>query len=209
MFVYLDESGDTGFKFNKGSSRFFVVTILITPDPVPLNSAIDDLRENLGFRPTSEFRFYNSREEDRRAFFRTLNRHEVLFRALVVDKHKITRPHMQKRETFYNFLLRLLLQYDNDRIHDATLIIDQRDKGKKNKQSLATYLRRMLNTPENGHGKIKDVRYHESHRDNLLQAVDMVAGAVHAQYAKNQPEYCRLIRSKLDDVWCLEPRDAQ
>lgn len=209
MFVYLDESGDTGFKFNKGSSRFFVVTILLTPDPVPLNAAIDELRVTLNFRANHEFKFYNSRDEVRQSFLRTLNRHEVLFRALVVDKHKLTRPHLRKREIFYNYLLRLLLQHDNDRIHDATLIIDQRDKGKKNQQSLATYLRRTLNTSANDHGKIKTVRYHESHRDNLLQAVDMVAGAVHAQCAKSQPEYCRLIRTKLDDIWYLTPYDAQ
>lgn len=209
MFVYLDESGDTGFKFNKGSSLYFVVTILLTEDPIPLNSAIDDLRMQLGFRFNSEFKFYSSKEHVRTAFLQTLCRHDVLFRALVVDKRKITRPYLQKREVFYNYLLRQILEHDNDRIQNATLIVDQREKGKKNKQAVSTYLKSQLNTSANGFGKIKDIKYHESHRDNLLQAVDMVAGAINAQYAKDQPHYCRLIRSKLDDVWIFTPRMAQ
>lgn len=162
MFVYLDESGDTGFKFSKGSSRYFVVTILLTPDPVPLNSAIDDLRAELGFRREHEFKFYNSQDHVRHAFLRVLTKHDVLLRSLIVDKHQLTQPHMRKRETFYNYLLGLLLKHDNDRINDATLIIDQRDKGRKSKQGLATYLRKSLNTKANGYRKIKDVRYHES-----------------------------------------------
>lgn len=209
MFVYLDESGDTGFKFNKGSSRYFVVTILLTPDPLPLNTAIDDLRSSLNFRPDHEFKFYNTRPVDRLAFLRVLNRHEVLFRALVVDKHELTRPHMRDREVFYNYLLKMLLKYDNQRIQDATLIIDQRDKGKKSKQSLATYLRRGLNNEINGYGKIKAIRYHESRRDNLIQAVDMVAGSIHTKCRDGNHQYCQIIRTKLDDIWHLHPYDAQ
>lgn len=209
MFVYLDESGDTGFKFSKGSSRYFVVTILLTPDPVPLNSAIDDLRTQLGFRREHEFKFYSSRDEVRYAFLRVLTKHDVLLRSLIVDKQQLSLPHMRTREIFYNYLLGLLLKHDNDRINDATLIIDERDKGKKSKQGLATYLRKKLNTKDNGYKKIKDVRYHESHRDNLLQAVDMVAGAVKAKYERGRPEYCKIIRAKMDDEWVLKPYNTQ
>jgi Protein of unknown function (DUF3800) len=39
MHVYIDESGDTGFKFRSGSSRYFVVTLLLVDDPIPLHQA--------------------------------------------------------------------------------------------------------------------------------------------------------------------------
>ncbi len=47
MFVYLDESGDTGFKFRRGSSKYFVVTLLLVEDPIPVQIAIDELRSEL------------------------------------------------------------------------------------------------------------------------------------------------------------------
>lgn len=205
MFVYLDESGDTGFKFDKGSSRYFIVTILLTPDPLPLDGSIDELRESLGFPARYEFKFYRSRENTRLQFLRLLTRHDVLIRTLVVDKLRFSRPEMQERNAFYGFLVRSLLENDANRIRDATLILDQRDKGKKSKQTLATYLRRSLNSGTIGVQKIRDIRYHESHRDNLLQAVDMASGAINVHYARGNSAYLRVIRTRIDDIWELDP----
>src|SRR5680860_482659 len=123
-FVYLDESGDTGFKFRQGSSRYFAVTILLTPDPIPLNSAINDLRKQLHYGDRHEFKFTTSEIRVRRALLRTITRHDVLIRSLVVDKHLLSEPHMRKTETFYNSLVRMLLEHDNGRLRESTLILD-------------------------------------------------------------------------------------
>jgi hypothetical protein len=48
MYIYLDESGDTGFKFRQGSSRYFVVALLLVDDPIPLHQEIHEShRDNL------------------------------------------------------------------------------------------------------------------------------------------------------------------
>jgi hypothetical protein len=202
VFVYLDENGDTGFKFNQGSTRYFVVTLLLTSDPIPLNAAIDDLRESLNFQSRHEFKFYNSEDTVRRQFLQQLTRHELLIRSLIVDKTQLTTPQMHNRELFYNFLLKNILQYDNGRIVNATLILDERDKGKKSKQALSTYLRQQLNVSlPNTQRKIAAVRYHQSHRDNLIQAVDMASGAIYTHYTHRKSEYLDIIRPKVDDLW--------
>lgn len=131
MFVYLDETGDTGFKFNKGSSRFFVVTILLTTDPLPLNSAIDEFRRSNHFGDWHEFKFYSSPDSVREQFLRIMLRHEGLIRCLVIDKHLLMQPHMRQPDIFYNYLLKMLLVYNNNRLNDATLILDEREKGKR------------------------------------------------------------------------------
>lgn len=199
-FVYLDESGDTGLKFQQGSSRYFVVTMLITPDPLPLNSAIDDLRKQLHFGERHEFKFTTSDPRVRTAFLRTLTRHDLLIRSLVVDKMKLSSTRNWKSETFYNRLIKLLLMHDNGRLDDCKLILDERQKGKKSKQNLATWLRRELNRDEEGARKISDIRYHESHRDNLLQAVDMASGAIYAHIARGNSTYLKIIQVKMDDL---------
>lgn len=205
MFVYLDETGDTGFKFNKGSSRFFVVTILLTPDPIPLNSAINDLRKQLHYSESTEFKFVHSSIDVRQRFLRVLVRHDVLIRSIVVDKHLLTVPHMRERETFYNYLVKMLLKYDDGRLRNAMLVLDQRGKGKKTRQGLAGYLRRELNRPFRKGTKINEIRYHESHRDNLIQAVDMASGAINAYYAKGDRQFLAIIRPKIDDIWHFPP----
>lgn len=208
-FVYLDESGDTGFKFNQGSSQYFVVTILLIEDPLPLSHAIDDLRKVLHFDERHEFKFTNSKDSIRRDFLRILVRHEVLVRALVINKPQVTQPHMRNTETFYNYLVKMLLKRDNGRLDNTTLILDERQKSRKSKQGVTTYLRRQLNEGGEEVRKLGKVRYHESHRDNLLQAVDMASGAINWNYARNEPSYLRILRVKIDDLWEFEPGETQ
>jgi hypothetical protein len=205
MFVYLDESGDTGFRFEHGSTRYFVVTLLLVDDPLPFKAAIDDLRRSLGFSEDNEFKFYRSSEDVRWSFLRMLRRQAFTARVLVIDKWLMTDPHMRKRETFYNFLVQLVLKHDNGTINDATLILDESVKGKKSKQQLTTYLRKALNTG-NGERKIVAVRYHTSHSDSLIQAADMLSGAVYARYHKGNDAYFRYIRSKIGDLWEWRPK---
>lgn len=137
-------------------------------------------------------------------FYACFYEHDVMIRTLVVDKHQIADQQMGDRFVFYNYLVRCLLQNDGGRITDARLILDQRDKGKKSQQSLGTYLRRELNTSSTTR-KAVDIRYHQSHRDNLLQAVDMASGAIYAHYARRKPEYLSIIRTKIDDIWEFQP----
>jgi len=202
MFVYVDETGDTGFKFSQGSSRFFLVTMLLTSDPVPLNSEIEAFRRDNRFPVDHEFKFYRSPDSVRMRFLRLLLRHECLIRCLVVDKQQLTADYMRDKTIFYNYLVKMLLQHDNGRLQDAQLILDRRDQ-RKAKQGLAPYIRREVN--RGGVKKIRDIKYHESHRDNLLQAVDMASGAIYAHYAKDRPEFLRLIRPRIDDIWTFTP----
>ncbi len=180
VFVYIDESGDTGFKF-PASSQYFVLSLLLVDDPIPLHDAIDQLRQQLGFEPRNEFKFYKSNDFVRRAFLNMLRRQDFTARDLVVDKHQMIQPHMRKRDTFYNFLIKMVLTFDNGTISDGTLILDESVKNKQSKQQFTAYLRRSLNSP-GGPPKIKAIRYHASHSDNLIQAADMVCGAVYAKY---------------------------
>ena len=209
QFVYLDETGDTGFKFNKGSSRYFVVTLLLVSDQLPLHHAVDDLRLRLGHRETSEFKFYRSEPRVRREFLRMMTQHDLLIRALVIDKTRMTRPHMQKRDVFYNYLVKMILDHDNGRLQGATLILDKRDKNKKSQQALTSYLKRQLNAGSGQYQRVAEVRYHESHRDNLLQVVDMASGAINCRYCKGESGYASLIQAKIDDVWVWQPYQTQ
>jgi hypothetical protein len=199
MFVYLDESGDAGFKFDKNSSRYFVVTLLLVDDPLPLQVAIDDLRKRLGFAEGNEFKFSSSSESVRRAFLQTLLHQGFTARALVVDKTLFPLADLRQREALYYSLVRLVLTHDEGTIMDAMLILDESVKSRKRKDWFTAYLRRALNTDPNL-PKLRAVRYHASHTDNLVQAADMIAGAIYASYHRNDDSYLRIIRSKIDDL---------
>ena len=205
MFVYLDETGDTGFRFDRGSSRYFVITLLLIDDPIPLQVAVDELRQSLGFAAGNEFKFYKSSEATRWAFLRMPRRQTFTARVLVIDKHQMTRPYMQKRDTFYNFLVQMVMRHDNGTIREAMLILDESVQSRKSKQLLTTYLRQALNANPDRR-KIREVRYHRSTADNIIQATDMLSGAVYARYHRGDARYLDYIRPKIGDLWEWKPR---
>jgi hypothetical protein len=200
MFVYLDESGDSGFKFRQGSTRYFVIALLLIDDPIPIQVAIDDLRRDLGFNPYDEFKFSHSAEDVRSRFLRTLVQFPFAVRAVVIDKTLMTRPHMRNQETFYNFLVRMILTHDNGTIRDATIVLDESVKSRRRQDQLAVYLRKALNTDPQA-PKVRQIVHHESHRDNLLQAADMISGAIFARYHRGDERYLQIIRRKLRQPW--------
>jgi hypothetical protein len=86
-------------------------------------------------------------------------------------------------------------------------VIDESFKGKRRQASLTTQLQRVLNA-----GAVKQiigVAYHDSRRDNLLQAVDMVAGAIARAYEKGDGQYLRLFRREVQAVQMIPALNAQ
>lgn len=135
-----------------------------------------------------------------------LRKQDFTARVLVIDKTLMTAPHMRNRETFYNFLVRLILTHDNGTIGDAVLILDESVKSKKIEQHLTSYLRQALNgDPESR--KIIAVRFHKSHADNLVQVADMLTGAVNTQFHRGNSEYVEFIRGKISDLWEWRPKE--
>jgi hypothetical protein len=57
MHLYLDESGDTGFKFQQGSSRYFVVALVVVRDPNALADVLDEQRRAIDKLPGEELKF--------------------------------------------------------------------------------------------------------------------------------------------------------
>jgi len=206
MYAYIDESGDTGFKFRTGSSRYFVVALLLVDDPIPLHQAVHDVRLHLGKPEEYEFKFMRAPHEMRQAFFRAIQPCRYSVHALVVDKQRLTVPNLRGKDKFYDYVVRLPFSDGAAPLVDAHLVIDESFKGKSRQALLTTYLQRALNV--GAAKKIADVAYHDSRRDNLLQVVDMVVGAIARTHEKGDSQYQRLFRRKIRAVQLFPSLDA-
>ncbi len=108
--------------------------------------------------------------------------------------------------------MQLILKHDQGTIREATLVLDESVKSRKRQDHLAAYLRRNLNT-KGDEPRIGKVLHHGSHTDNLLQAVDMVCGAIYAAYHRRDDSYLRIVKPKFGkpsgDLWVWMPYQAQ
>jgi hypothetical protein len=179
-FIYLDETGDTGFKFERGSSHYYVVTLMIVADQIPMRNAVDDLRTELRFTDGIEFKFSRSSNAIRQRFFSAIRRLDISAVSIAADKHDFMEYRALGHAALHSEIIKTLLLDCHELFENATLIIDESTKGRRHQRNLTTSLRTALNA-QNAAPKLARIIYHQSHRDNLLQAVDMISGAVNAE----------------------------
>jgi len=75
MLVFVDEAGDVGFKFSKGSSRLLIVTIVLFEDHGEAKNCdlrIDLLRNELQLPKRFEFHFNQNSPKIRKAFLQAV-----------------------------------------------------------------------------------------------------------------------------------------
>lgn len=200
MLVFIDESGDSGFKLDKGSTAVFAVALAafhsreeaIRTDGIVRQALID-------LRVKPEFKFSKAHANVRDGFFEAVQDCDFRVRALVVQKELIQSGRLRSRkEEFYQFFVKSMLKFDNGLLQNATVVID--GSGERTfRQDLKAHLRR-----HTAPGAIRDVKLKASHGDPLVQLADMCVGAVARSYREDRSEndrWRKMLRPKLDDVW--------
>ncbi|MFG1237188.1 DUF3800 domain-containing protein [Xanthobacter autotrophicus DSM 597] len=200
MLVFIDESGDPGFKLTKGSSPFFVVALVAFPEvdqSVSAAQAIDDVAKKIGVK--NEFKFSSSRPEVRDAFFACVMPFHFCVRAIAIEKDKIYSPHLRaEKDAFYAFFVKSMLKFNGGLLKNAKVIIDG-SGDRIFKAEIASYLKRHV-----AEGAIRSVRFSNSKNDRLVQMADMCTGAIARSYRTDRAEADRWhqqLRPKIEDVW--------
>lgn len=199
MLVFIDESGDPGFRLKQGSSPVFVAAMVIFENGAAAKETEDIIRDvmrKMDIRP--EFKFNKCRPDVRDAFFSAVRNCSFRVRAIVVEKEIIHSPHLRSgKENFYQYFVRLMMTHDGGSLENATVVIDG-SGDQKFRQALKTRLRRQL-----GH-KMKELRLHDSRRDALVQLADMCCGAIARSYRadrKDSDRWRRMLQPRIEDVW--------
>lgn len=203
QFIFIDDSGDPGFKTNKGASRMFVIACIVFDDDVDAEFAgvsLKMLKKRLGWKQEREFKFHRATEEQKEVFFKNIKNYNFKVRAVVVDKTKITEPKLKKSDSFYNYIITSVLQRFK-KMRGAQIKLD--GSGSKDFRRRSTSnLRKTLN--QNKQYKVADFALEDSRDSALIQLADMIAGSIRAKYdpdKKIKQDYLRIIKTKIDEIW--------
>ncbi len=205
MLVFVDDSGDPGFKLKKGSSRFFVITLVIFDDELEAEKtavAIKELKRTLRFPDDVEFKFNKSRRDVREKFLQAVNPYKFRIRSLVMDKSIIQSQELRTNKgSFYAYAIKIVLKHSNDSILDAKIKIDG-SGDRIFRRSFLTYLRKQLNSK---HKRIiKNCKIVDSKGNVLIQMADMVAGSIRRSYDTSKADvscYKDIIKKHIEDEW--------
>ena len=200
MWVYVDESGDPGFKFDHGSTSHFVVALVIFDEPTHIERTervIARLRERLGVKETFEFKFNKLKHEWREDFLKAVRYSPFRIRAMVVDKRILRSARLHKKGIFYNYFVGQVFKHHFGSLKGAKVRVDGQS-GREFRREFSTYVRKKAG------GAVAGIRFLDSKSNGLIQLADMVAGAIHRAYRddeKNDPRYLRLLWPRIEDLW--------
>ena len=115
MLVFIDESGDTGLKLDKGSSRYFVISLILfeeKDEATACDNRIELLKRELRLGKSSEFKFNKLSMEKRIAFFKAMLPYSFFYFGVIIDKdlNKLSGDGFGLRESFYRYSCSLVFE---------------------------------------------------------------------------------------------------
>jgi coenzyme F420-reducing hydrogenase delta subunit len=183
--IYVDESGDTGIKFNKGSSELFIVSFLYVNNSEleKIEQILKEIIHDLDIYP-KELKFSSTSFKNKTLFLNRIKNLNFKAEIFVYKKYN--------KNGFYHFIKQSL---ENITIHPETtykIIIDGIDDNKlttNNIKNIKTLFKELK----------PKIIFLDSRKSLFLQLSDMLAGLVHSIY-KNKEDYNVLLKKLKDKV---------
>ena len=204
MLVFIDDSGDPGFKLDKGSSTHFVIACVIFDDNLDAEETalkIKRLRRSLNWRDDHEFKFNKTSKDIRLAFLNEIKGCKFRVRAIVADKSIIRSAELRRNKNkFYNYMIKEVLSKSAGKITEGRIRLDGHED-RAYKKAATTYFRQQANP---GGTLIKDMKFVNSKNDNLIQLADMVAGSILRTTQGNKTDskiYLNVIKARVESLW--------
>lgn len=207
MLVFIDESGDTGLKTATGSSKFFIISLVIFDDHDEANACdqrINLLRRELKLTENFEFHFSHNSNRIRQEFLKAIQPYHFIYFCGIVNKdpQKLWGPGFAFKESFYKYASQMVFTNAKQYLSNAIVILDK-SGNPIFRNRLAKYLKNKMNT--DGKTLIKEIKQQKSHSNNLLQLADYVSGIMgrKAQNKKDWQDYYKFIASKeiMTQMW--------
>lgn len=199
LLIYVDESGDLGWTFDRpygqgGSSRYLTIAALLLPaekDHLP-QRIVRHLYEAGHWDKTREKKWVEMPCSSRETFAKaagkfSLKHAGVEYRAIVVCKNRVKPELRSDSNKLYNWMLKLLLLDKIAQHSHVTLIPDPRTVKVANGRMLDHYMEMMLY--ERSATTQLEVTPLDSKRCLNLQFVDMLAGVVQSHFELNNSSY--------------------
>ncbi|MEW6610186.1 MAG: DUF3800 domain-containing protein [Patescibacteria group bacterium] len=191
-YLWIDEASDCGFKFERGSSRFFVVAaVFLGCEAKEIEITMERLRLELRLAQDFEFKFSRCKRTFREAFLRTLSERLIRYKAVVVDKRELTAPALKfhPHQLYCEAVRRLF--YDNDPpIVESVLVIDEAS-AQIHRREFNAVLKQYMSK-----NVVRKIRQQRSRNNAMIQIADMIAGSIFREYERGDPHYHEMIMNK-------------
>lgn len=194
MFIFIDESGDTGN--GEKSSRHFLLAAVICRNQKPLIKLVSSIRRRLQkkYRNIHELHAYRSPDTLRRQVVRKLVDIPGIELAVFIFKKS---KQKKEKQSFYiscasQAIVALFHHYEATSISPLEILFDQRDTKRSLREELIQTIKNTIS--ENVSAKVSVV---PSYASAGIQVVDFIAWAIFRKYEHRNTEYYDIIKDYL------------
>ena len=211
MIIYLDESGDLGWKFDKpygngGSSRYITITYVLVPITKKdlLRRTVHKTYDKFHFNTSQEYKGCDLKPKAKDYFIDQamilLNKHpDIKLGAITTQKDRVYEHIRSDGNKLYNFMINLGF-IDDITLHQGniTLLRDERNIKVNSGNNLIDYLQTKLWFEKGSKAKLIDEPTKSDTNDNLL-FIDWISNMIWNKYEFGIDEYFNKLSSKLDN----------
>lgn len=202
-YIFLDESGDLGFNFNKKkTSKFFVITCLFTENKRPIEKIVKKTHSELKKKYKRKFGILHAVKEKpitRQRLLKRLNEKSCTVMTIYLNKKRVYTKLHEEKQVLYNYVVNILL----DRIYTKKiisvkdkieLIASRRETNKFLNENFKNYLNNQI---KNRHKIDINIYIKTPFEEKTLQAVDFVSWSVFRKYEYGDDSYYNIIKNKI------------
>lgn len=211
-YIFLDESGDLGFDFQKAkTSKFFVITFLFARNKNLLEHIVKKIfhgftNKELRHHPNI-LHGHKETPKTRIKVLKLLAAEDTSILSIYLNKRKVYTKLQDEKHVVYNYVTNILL----DRVYTKKLIpLDQpiyliASRRKTNKflnQNFKTYLKNQVKT---NHKLKLSIEIKSPIQEKALQIVDMACWAIFRKREYNDESYILILKDKIIEESPLFP----
>jgi len=211
LYLFLDESGDLGFDFEKKkTSKVFVITCLFTEHKRGIEKIVKRIHSQLGrkYRKTGgTLHCFKEKPVTRQRMLKRLSEKDIAIMTIYLNKEKVYTRLKDEKSVLYNYVTNILL----DRIYSkriisvedkVCLIASKRETNKFLNQNFKSYLNRQVSNQY----KIEiEIQIKTPFEEKALQAVDFASWAIFRKYEHKDESYYNVIKRKVVEESPLFP----
>jgi hypothetical protein len=204
-YLFLDWSGDVGFKFGRGSSEYLVLALASSTDYGRVRKNLASLRKELGLSPLFEFHYRQTPPRLGEVFFDALI--GLPFSAEILVAYKLSLSpsfvRMKEAEIYGHFVSDLILRVDQTIIEQALLLVDAQRSDMVLVRGIRVAVSHALEEAEVVYG-LRKVKARPAKEEDGIQIADMIAGAI-VDRLRGKRDYLAELEKHLR-VWHYEPK---
>ncbi len=208
-FILMDESGDLGFSFEKGSSKYFIITVIFTDSKRRLEKIAKKIHSTLSkkYRKVGVLHSYSETPITRQRLLKLVSETDSNILAIILNKKKVYTKLKDEKAVLYNYVTNILL----DRLftkkllpldREVFMIAAQRETNRFLNQNFKEYL--MNQAADNHKVRIK-VEIATTAQEKALQVADFVSWAIFRKYELGDDSYYNLIKERIIEEAPLYP----